>query len=188
MSGRWQDDVTEQEWEQWSKFAEKLCNREIANNSLGFQDYAARSIEKLLKEKHRPDKIEAWLRRVIENEFRDRIRKINRRPRRVAYEDPEDPENSEYIVRQMLSRPNESMGSQFVSREIAQEVLSELSEKDRNIAFLNSRGWTSQEIADEMGYATSKVVANRIRIIRQNMVEKFGQDGKYLFKTPPKDM
>jgi DNA-binding CsgD family transcriptional regulator len=68
-----------------------------------------------------------------------------------------------------------------VGQERLSILLSALSDKDRDIVLLRVEGFDNFEIAERLGYASSRVVANRLRIIRAKMVEEFGEDGKELF-------
>jgi RNA polymerase sigma factor (sigma-70 family) len=181
MTKRWQDSATEEEWDHWNKVALNIASKEV-NTSLGADDYAAQAIEKLLKEKIRPVDVEAWLKTVISRGFIDRHRKIEVRPQRVDFNNTED------VIRGLLHQPNQSLGSLFVTKEIAKIVFEELSPKDQKLVLLKADGWENQEIAEDMGYASARVVANRFKLVGEKMAKRFGPDGEFLFKNSPKSM
>lgn len=53
----WTPEVTPQQWEQWMKLARKLSGAKKQATSLGYKDYAAQAIEKLIQQPMRPKKI-----------------------------------------------------------------------------------------------------------------------------------
>ena len=51
---RWQDEVSEEQWDTWLKFARSLSKAKKVNTSLGPEDYAAQAIEILLEQEKKP--------------------------------------------------------------------------------------------------------------------------------------
>ena len=119
---------------------------------------------------------------VISRGFIDRHRKIEVRPQRIDFNNTED------VIRGLLFQPNQSLGSVFVTKEIARIVFEELSPKDQKLVLLKADGWENQEISEEMGYASARVVANRFKLVGEKMAKRFGPDGEFLFKNSPKSM
>jgi DNA-directed RNA polymerase specialized sigma24 family protein len=171
---------TPEEFKHWSDVALRLVKKTKFRNdhlSLGPEAYAADAIEKLLNLDERPANIEGWLKTVIANKNYDHAN----RKLKYRYRDGEDPsvENERQFEGQR-GFPT-SLGTPLVGQERLSILLSALSDKDRDIVLLRVEGFDNFEIAERLGYASSRVVANRLRIIRAKMVEEFGEDGKELF-------
>jgi RNA polymerase sigma factor (sigma-70 family) len=160
----------------WEKISLRIARNAVAktNVSLGVEDFAAEAVEKLLLQPRRPENIEAWLKTVIRRSLIDRARKMAVRPRR--FEVP--PEDVEEVTNGLFRDVAPSLASLIVERNVASRLLAELSDKDQSIVLLISRDWDTQEIANELGYKSSKVVANRLKIIRHKMIAAYGEDGK----------
>jgi macrodomain Ter protein organizer (MatP/YcbG family) len=65
---------TDEELQRWWGFAQKVAKSKKFDRdylSLGPDHYASEAIEKLLSQEHRPDNVEAWLRTVIINAFKN---------------------------------------------------------------------------------------------------------------------
>jgi len=78
-SGRWQDEVPQEQWEVWLKYARGLSKARRVNTSLGADDYAAQAIEILLEQEKKPANVEGWLALTIKRQYIHRFRKIQAR-------------------------------------------------------------------------------------------------------------
>jgi|APCry1669189000_1035189.scaffolds.fasta_scaffold19939_1 RNA polymerase sigma factor (sigma-70 family) len=175
---------TPEEYEKWRKFALKTVKRMKWNSdhlSLGPDTYADEAIEKLIMLNELPDNVEAWLTTVLKRQNLDHAL----RKRKFTYRD--DPDISEEFeaadqlaLRIMRGMPL-SLAGEVVHRAQLAELLDFLSEKDRNIIQLSLANFGTDEIAQELGYASSKVVANRVKIIKSKLKERFGENGEYFF-------
>ena len=76
---RWQDEVSEEQWDAWLKFARSLSKAKKVNTSLGPEDYAAQAIEILLEQEKKPANVEGWLALTIKRQYIHRFRKIQAR-------------------------------------------------------------------------------------------------------------
>jgi DNA-directed RNA polymerase specialized sigma24 family protein len=75
----WQDEVTPEQWSEWQEFARKVSQQKKINTTLGAEDYAVSAIEKLISQPKKPENVEAWIRKTINNQYIDRFRKIQAR-------------------------------------------------------------------------------------------------------------
>jgi len=179
-------DPTPEEYKLWRAFALKQVKRQnkkfaLDHLSLGFEAYADQAIEKLILEDKVPDNWEAWLTTAIKHLSLDHAR----RNREILFRDDphlaEKHEKADFLALQMMKGFQLSLASEIVREEHLSEVLATLSEKDQKIIELTMQGFGTDEIADELGYATSKVVANRLKIIRTKLKEAFGENGELFF-------
>ena len=175
---------TPEEYEKWRTFALKRVKKLKWNSdhlSLGPDTYADEAIEKLILLDELPENVEAWLTTVIKRRNLDHAL----RKRKFTYRD--DPDISEEFeaadqlaLRIMQGMPL-SLAGEVVHQAQLSELLDSLSEKDRNIIQLSLANFSTEEIAQELGYASSKVVANRLKIIKSKLKEQFGENGEYFF-------
>ena len=125
---RWQDDVTEEQWNTWFKFARTLSKAKKVNTSLGAEDYAAQAIEILLQQEKRPANVEGWLALTIKRQYIHRFRKIQARGgasmRELSDEDWE---------KEMISYAVGSPSLLWRVRESVNEVLDQLNLKGSQI-------------------------------------------------------
>ena len=141
-----------------NKYAKKWTH-----TSLGFEDYAASAIEKLLLQKQRPENIEAWLKMVITNIMIDRHKKIKARKPSLRDLSPEE------IQALAVGRNNRSMTSLIVINDHVAEILDGLPDKEQQLLILDAAGFSTKEIAEELGFANAKVVATRIQQVRKKL-------------------
>jgi RNA polymerase sigma factor (sigma-70 family) len=172
---------TNEEALEWQKIAVRIAKNQTQklHDSLGYEALAADAIEKLLAQKIRPENIPGWFKTVITNSLIDRNRKYDKRPRRLS--DPIEEVNE--LVHEYFDGLPRSLGTPLVQKDEVRRILEELSDRDRQTIGLIANGWSTQEVADELGYASAKVVANRLKIIRKKMIEAFGEDGKYFLQN-----
>lgn len=160
----WVEDMPEDEWDNVIKIANKIAKKESNHLSLGHEDYAATAVEKLLQEKERPRSIEAWLRTVIRRQMIDRARKIEARGgsslRDLTIEE---------IEREMLTRIQPSLGSIYANKEVVEELFSRLTLQEQKILAMYSLGFDNHTIANELNFASNKVVATRLGQIRRKL-------------------
>lgn len=138
-----------------NKFAQKWTH-----TSLGFEDYAATAIEKLLLQKEKPENIEAWLKLVITNMMIDRHKKLKARKPSLRDMTPEE------IQAIAVGRNDRSMTSLIAISDYVAKILDDLPDKEQQLLVLDAAGFSTKEIAEELGYANAKVVATRIKQIR----------------------
>ena len=184
---------TDDELQQWWKFAQNEAKKKKFKSdhlSLGPEHYASEAIEELLKRDERPDNVESWLKTVIFHAYLNHKKRMvlednDRRgdkidKRRVDYHDGFDPKEQNELAYKIL-RGASSLGTSMVREERLAILLGALSPKDREIINLKRDQYDTAEIAELLGYASAKVVANRLKIIRGKMEEEFGEQGRNLF-------
>jgi RNA polymerase sigma factor (sigma-70 family) len=141
-----------------NKFAQKWTH-----TSLGFEDYAATAIEKLLIQERKPENIEAWLKMVITNMMIDRHKKIKARKPSLRDLSPEE------IQAIAVGRNDRSMTSLFAIKDYVANILDSLPVKEQQLLILDAAGFSTKEISEELGYAGAKVVATRIKQVRNKV-------------------
>jgi RNA polymerase sigma factor (sigma-70 family) len=140
--------------------------------SLGAEDYAATAIEKLLLQKKRPENIEAWLKLVIKNMMIDRHKKLKARKPSLRGLEPEE-------LQTMISgRERSSISSQIADKDLVADLLDELPPKEQQLLVLETAGFTTAEIAEELGYASAKVVATRIKQVRKKLQDRINASSR----------
>ena len=148
------------------KLALDVANKYAMNwthTSLGHEDYAATAIEKLLQQSEKPENIPAWIKLVIRNMMIDRNRKLKARKPSLRDLDPEE------IQAMAVGRNNRSMSSLIAIKEQVADILDQLPEKEQQLLVLDAAGFTTEQIAKELGYASAKVVATRIKQVRSKV-------------------
>jgi DNA-directed RNA polymerase specialized sigma24 family protein len=166
---RWQDEVTNEEWQSWQTIARQASIRRGQVTSLGFEDYAAQAVEKLFLQESRPANVEAWLRLTIKNAYIDRWRKITVRGfgENVDIND----QAFEHELKSALLGPK----SAYMVQESVNEILGSLSEKHQRLVLLYAAGFDTDEIAAELGYGSHQAVSNQLRRIQEALSERFEQ-------------
>lgn len=160
----WADEVSPEQWQEWMALAKKLSGAKKTATSLGYEDYAAQAIEKLIEQPTRPSNIEGWLALTIKRQYIDRFRKIQARGG-ASNRELSDVEWEEEMVIYAVGSP-----SAIVQRkESVLEVLALLSDKEREILIMAAAGYDNHEIANHLGYRTNKIVATRIQQIREKV-------------------
>jgi DNA-directed RNA polymerase specialized sigma24 family protein len=160
----WADDVSPEQWQEWMALAKKLSGAKKQATSLGYEDYAAQAIEKLIEQPTRPSNIEGWLALTIKRQYIDRFRKIQARGGASNRELSDDQWEEEMVVFAVGSP------SALVQRqESVKEVLALLSDKEREILIMAAAGYDNHEIANYLNYRTNKIVATRIQQIREKV-------------------
>jgi len=161
---RWQDEVTQQDWAEWMKLAQKISGARRANTSLGPSEYASQAIEKLLTQEKRPTHIESWLTTTIKNLYIDRFRHMNAFG--GIHKADLDDEQWEYeMVRFAVRSPSLMIGQ----RDQIKRILELLSIKECEILIMAAAGYDNHAISEQLGYASNKVVATRLRQISQKV-------------------
>lgn len=139
----------------------KLHAARFGHTSLGVEDYVASAFEKLLQmEESKVPNPEAWLKLVITNMMINRANKLKRRQPTLRGLEPEQ------IEAIAVGPTKRSLSSQVVDAELVAEILDSLPTKQREMLILDAAGYTTAEIAAELGYASGKVVATRIKQVR----------------------
>ena len=161
---RWQDEVSQEQWDAWLKFARSLSKAKKVNTSLGPEDYAAQAIEILLQQEKKPANVEGWLALTIKRQYIHRFRKIQARGGGSMRELSDEDWEREMISRavgspSLLVRVNESVG----------ELLDKLNLKEKEILILSAAGYDNHDIAMHLGYKNNKIVATRLGQIEQKV-------------------
>ena len=157
----WTDDVTAAEWEEWTKFAQKIAKKnEKVPTSLGYEDYAAQAIEKLIQQSERPDNVQGWLTVTINRQYIDRFRKILKRGGPSVRE-----LSDEQWELEMISKAAGGPSAKLIVKDRVSELLSVLSEKEKELLILSAAGYENNQIAIYLGYGNGKIVATRIKQI-----------------------
>lgn len=152
--------LSDQEWKDAYEFAQLKAKFFGAKNEL-VEDMAATAMEKLVKQDPKPDNIEAWLTTVVRNQMIDLGKKVkNHGGSSIKYED------MNMLVSEVSALIQRSHGSVIVNEMANQEkvkkILEDLEPRDQELLMMHFAGKESKEIAQEMGYASAKVVATRI--------------------------
>jgi DNA-directed RNA polymerase specialized sigma24 family protein len=161
---RWQDEVSDEQWDVWLKYARSLSRARKVNTSLGSEDYAAQAIEKLLEQENKPTNVEAWLALTIKRQYIDRFRKIQARGGASMRE-----LSDEAWEREMLSHAAGSPSVLVRARESVGEILDILNLREKEILILSAAGYDNHAIAMHLGYRTNKIVATRLGQIQQKV-------------------
>jgi DNA-directed RNA polymerase specialized sigma24 family protein len=160
----WTDDVSPEQWQEWMALAKKLSGAKKQATSLGYEDYAAQAIEKLIEQPTRPTNIEGWLALTIKRQYIDRFRKIQARGGPSNRELSDEQWEEEMVVFAVGSP------SALVQRqESVKEVLALLTDKEREILIMAAAGYDNHDIAMYLNYRTNKIVATRLQQIREKV-------------------
>lgn len=149
-----------------AKWAMKVAldqSKRFGPSSLGYEDYAASAVEKLLMQEQPPPNIEAWIRLVVTNMMYDRNKKIRARKPSLRGLEPDQ------LDAMLLGQRKASLSTQVVNQALLADLLEDLSEKDQRLLILDAAGMKSKEIAEELGLANAKVVATRIQQVRRKI-------------------
>ena len=149
-----------------AKWAMKVAldqSKRFGPSSLGYEDYAASSVEKLLMQEEPPPNIEAWIRLVVTNMMYDRSKKIRARKPSLRGLEPDQ------LDAMLLGQRKASLSTEVVNQALLADLLEDLSEKDQRLLILDAAGMKSKEIAEELGFANAKVVATRIQQVRRKI-------------------
>jgi DNA-directed RNA polymerase specialized sigma24 family protein len=160
----WTDDVSPEQWQEWIALAKKLSGAKKQATSLGYEDYAAQAIEKLIEQPTRPSNIEGWLALTIKRQYIDRFRKIQARGG-PSNRELSDEEWEEEMVVFAVGSPSALVQRQ----ESVKEVLALLTDKEREILIMAAAGYDNHDIANYLNYRTNKIVATRIQQIREKV-------------------
>jgi DNA-directed RNA polymerase specialized sigma24 family protein len=160
----WADDVSPEQWQEWMALAKKLSGAKKQATSLGYEDYAAQAIEKLIEQPTRPSNIEGWLALTIKRQYIDRFRKIQARGG-ASNRELSDEEWEEEMVIFAVGSPSALVQRQ----ESVKEVLALLSDKEREILIMAAAGYDNHDIANYLNYRTNKIVATRLQQIREKV-------------------
>jgi DNA-directed RNA polymerase specialized sigma24 family protein len=164
----WTDDVSPEQWQEWMALAKKLSGAKKQATSLGYEDYAAQAIEKLIEQPTRPTNIEGWLALTIKRQYIDRFRKIQARGG-PSNRELSDEEWEEEMVVFAVGSPSALVQRQ----ESVKEVLALLTDKEREILIMAAAGYDNHDIANYLNYRTNKIVATRIQQIREKVRNAF---------------
>jgi DNA-directed RNA polymerase specialized sigma24 family protein len=160
----WTDDVSPEQWQEWIALAKKLSGAKKQATSLGYEDYAAQAIEKLIEQPNRPTNIEGWLALTIKRQYIDRFRKIQARGG-PSNRELSDEEWEEEMVVFAVGSPSALVQRQ----ESVKEVLALLTDKEREILIMAAAGYDNHDIAMYLNYRTNKIVATRLQQIREKV-------------------
>jgi RNA polymerase sigma factor (sigma-70 family) len=157
-----------------AKWAMKVAldqSKRFGPSSLGYEDYAASAVEKLLMQEQPPPNIEAWIRLVVTNMMYDRSKKIRARKPSLRGLEPDQ------LDAMLLGQRKASLSTEVVNQALLTDLLEDLSEKDQRLLILDAAGLKSKEIAEELGFANAKVVATRIQQVRKKLKKEVLNQG-----------
>jgi RNA polymerase sigma factor (sigma-70 family) len=157
-----------------AKWAMKIAldqSKRFGPSSLGYEDYAASAVEKLLMEEKPPPNMEAWIRMVVTNMMYDRNKKIKARKPSLRGLEPDQ------LDAMLFGQRKTSLSTQVANQALLTDLLEELSEKDQRLLILDAAGMKSKEIAEELGFANAKVVATRIQQVRRKLKKEVLNQG-----------
>ena len=138
-------------------------------HSLGAEDYAATAIEKLLLQEKRPANIEAWLKLVIKNMMIDRHKKLKARKPSLRGLEPDE------LQSMITGGEKRSISSLIADKDLVADLLDELPPKEQQLLVLDTAGFSTEEIAKELGYANARVVATRIKQVRKKLQQRIAE-------------
>ena len=166
---RWQDEVSSAEWDEWQKIARRASALRGQFTSLGAEDFAAQTIEKLLMQENRPANVKGWIYSTIRNAYIDHWRKVSARGGEVNA----DIDDLRYAneLKSTLLGPK----SAYMVEESAKELLGFLSEQHQKLILMKAAGFEADEIAEELGYSDPRAVSNTLRRIKHVMEERLGR-------------
>jgi DNA-directed RNA polymerase specialized sigma24 family protein len=145
--------------------------RRFGPTTLGNEDYAMTAVEQLLLQEKEPPNIEAWIRLVVTNMMIDRSRKLKARKPSMRGLEPE-------VLDSMLNGSRiRSISSLIANQDLVADLLDQLNEKDQRLLILDAAGFATKEIAEELGYANAKVVATRMKQIRNKLKSQILNQG-----------
>ena len=167
---RWQDDVTAEEWQSWQRIAQTASrgrNRSSYNSS---QDLASNVMEKLVQAENRPENVEAWIRRVTTTTYIDMWRARSK----FSKVDIDSDQNLEdgFFLRQ-ISETMMGPKTAYMLQESVNEILGFLSERNQKMVLMKAAGFTTTEIAEDLGYGSPQAVSNQLRRIQDEIKERF---------------
>ena len=142
------------------------------HSTLGPEDFAAQAIEKLLTLEKMPDNLEGWLKAVITNLYIDRNRHVDARHKNlgktfIGHSDEE--------IADLVADENQpSLSSMLVNVDFAREILESLPFRDQQIWVLHTAGYSTSEIATQLGFANAQVVSTKMGQIRIKLQKAFG--------------
>ena len=169
---RWQDEVSEEQWGEWSALAERISRARRISPTLGADDFAATAIEKLWIQAERPKNIEGWLALTITRQYIDRGRQLRVRGGR----DERIFEEADWD-REMISHAIGGPLSQLELQESVSRVLEVLEDREKEILLLSAAGFDNHRIALDLGFASGRIVATRLGQIKkkvQKLIEVAG--------------
>ena len=160
---RWQDDVTAEEWQSWQRIARNASQGRSRSSYNSSQDLASNVMEKLLKAEERPENVEAWIRRVTTTTYIDMWRARSKFSK-VDIDSDQHMEDEFFL--QQITETMMGPKTAFMLQETVKEVLGVLSEKNQKLVLMKAAGFSTVEIAEELGYATPQAVSNQLRRIQ----------------------
>ena len=161
----WTEDISAAQWQEWTKFAAKVARKnEKVPTSLGFEDYAAQAIEKLIAQPVKPDNVQGWLTTAINRMYIDRFRKILMRGGPSVRE-----LSDEQWEEEMISKAAGGPSAVTIAKHRVTEVLSVLSDKEKELLILAAAGYENNQIAIYADYKNGKVVATRLKQIYEKV-------------------
>ena len=166
----WQASVTPEQWAEWQELARKASKSKKMHTSLGPEDYAASAIERLLEQEERPENVEAWLRKTINNQYIDRFRKIEARGG-VSHREWSD----ERWEQEMISHAFGSPSVMVAIKDHVDQVLKVLNEKEKELLILAAAGFDNHQIAIYANYKNNKIVATRLAQIKVKIQSRIGE-------------
>lgn len=166
----WQASVTPEQWAEWQELARKASKSKKMHTSLGPEDYAASAIERLLEQEERPENVEAWLRKTINNQYIDRFRKIEARGG-VSHREWSD----ERWEEEMISHAFGSPSVMVAIKDQVDQVLKVLNEKEKELLILAAAGFDNHQIAIYANYKNNKIVATRLAQIKVKIQGRIGE-------------
>jgi RNA polymerase sigma factor (sigma-70 family) len=171
--------LSDQEWQDAMDFAKKFAKKMVikfAVDKNNIEDFASTAVLKLVKEKEKPRNIQAWLSTVITRQVMDFKKHLN-----VAKGGSIKGMATEDLIEKVSALVQSSIGTKIVNKlanqEKIKELISTLAPRDQELLFLHATGMGNKEIAQEMEYASDKVVATRIK----QLIKKIQKDNSIDF-------
>ena len=158
--------LTDQEWKDAYEFSKKKAYSFGARDEK-VEDMAATAMAKLVKQDPKPDNIQAWLTTVVRNQMIDQGKK--KHPEGGSWHDFKSNIGAAIDKISRIIRNQDSMGGRIAKnledKEKIKKYLEGLDEKEKHLIELYMQDMSNEEIAQEMGYGSAKIVATRIQQI-----------------------
>jgi RNA polymerase sigma-70 factor (ECF subfamily) len=163
------------------QYASRVCTGNNVNEEDLFQD----TYLKIWSNKHMykyDDSFRAWCLRIMHNTFIDTV-KVENRYRSI--EPPSEYIDVEWYQEKMMKNKDYNLSDSSIDVEDMEESFNLLSKKDKEIVTMFLGGFSQQEIAEKFKMKRNNVKQrffNAIRLVREDLKEKFNIDETYFSK------
>lgn len=166
------NELTNEEYQRlWAVACHHALRIGASKSDFGHEDLAATAIKRLLTYDEEIINREAWVCRVITNMFIDQARKKARLPEVLKGLSQEELET--FAIGETVP----SLGTNIANQMFLAELLENLPTKEQELLILYGAGFSTAEIAEEMGYKSARVVATRLQQVQQSLRNLYFDEG-----------